>query len=82
MCQQFRLVQSMTPTIVLESVADQYSLLYLFTFQQTSDKINEKLQIIVSVRNRHLSFNTWSEIISFPLNLFTYNRQVRREARR
>ena len=37
----------------LDIERDAAILLCLFTFQQTSDKINEELLIIVSVRNRH-----------------------------
>ena len=48
-----------------------FSLLCLFTFQQTSDKINEELLIIVSVKKTDMiSFNTWSQI--FFSAQFTY----------
>ena len=47
MCQQLsQLIRTRTTD------TDSFSLLSLFTFQQTSDKINEELLIIVSVKKQ------------------------------
>ena len=81
MCQQFRLVRSITPTRHRKRCCLIF-LLCLFTFQQTSDKINEELLVVVSVIVRHNSIQHLASTHFFLLNLFTYYRQVRIEQRR